>query len=39
MIKEPIPNRKALMEIGASGPIAGFVVAVPVLLIGLLNSQ
>ncbi len=39
MIKEPIPNRKALMEIGASGPIAGFVVAVPVLLIGLLNSD
>jgi membrane-associated protease RseP (regulator of RpoE activity) len=39
MIKEPIPNRKALMEIGASGPIAGFIVAVPVLWIGLMNSQ
>jgi membrane-associated protease RseP (regulator of RpoE activity) len=39
MIKEPIPNRKALMEIGASGPIAGFIVAVPVLVIGLINSQ
>ncbi len=39
MIKEPIPNRKALMEIGASGPIAGFIVAVPVLWVGLLNSQ
>ena len=39
MMKEPIPNRKALMEIGASGPIAGFVVAVPVLVVGLLNSQ
>jgi membrane-associated protease RseP (regulator of RpoE activity) len=39
MIKEPTPNRKALMEIGASGPIAGFIVAVPVLLIGLLNSH
>lgn len=39
IIKEPFPNRKALMEIGASGPIAGFVVAVPVLAIGLLNSQ
>ena len=39
MMKEPIPNRKALMEIGASGPIAGFVVAVPVLGIGLMNSQ
>ena len=39
MIKEPIPNRKALMEIGASGPIAGFIVAVPILIVGLLNSQ
>lgn len=39
MIKEPIPNRKALMEIGASGPIAGFIVAIPILVIGLLNSQ
>ena len=39
IIKEPIPNRRALMEIGASGPIAGFVVAVPVLVIGLLNSD
>jgi membrane-associated protease RseP (regulator of RpoE activity) len=39
IIKEPMPNRKALMEIGASGPIAGFVVAVPVLLVGLLNSE
>ena len=39
MIKEPIPNRKALMEIGASGPIAGFIVAFPVLWVGLMNSQ
>ena len=39
MIKEPIPNRKALIEIGASGPIAGFIVAIPVLAIGLMNSQ
>ncbi len=39
MIKEPISNRKALMEIGASGPIAGFIVAIPVLWVGLMNSQ
>ena len=39
MMKEPIPNRKALMEIGASGPIAGFVVALPVLFVGLMNSE
>ncbi len=34
-IKEPIPDRRALMEIGAWGPIAGFVAAVPVLVVGL----
>tara|TARA_B100000029_G_scaffold287389_1_gene281112 strand:+ start:5339 stop:6400 length:1062 start_codon:yes stop_codon:yes gene_type:complete len=34
-IKSPIPHRKALLEIGASGPIAGFIVAVPILFIGL----
>lgn len=33
-IREPMPNRKALFDIGASGPIAGFLVAVPVLIIG-----
>lgn len=38
-IKEPIPNRKALMEIGASGPLAGFVVAIPVLVIGVALSE
>jgi len=39
IIKEPIPNRKALMEIGASGPIAGFLMTFPVLIYGLLNSD
>ncbi len=34
-IRSPVPNRNALMDIGAAGPIAGAVVAVPVLLIGL----
>ena len=34
-IKQKIPNRKVLMEIGALGPIAGFVVALPALIIGL----
>ncbi len=33
-MREPMPNRKALFDIGASGPIAGFIVAIPVLLIG-----
>jgi len=30
-----IRSRNALMEVGAAGPIAGMVVAVPVLLVGL----
>ena len=38
-IKDPIPNRRVLMEIGAAGPIAGFVVAVPTLIIGLFLSD
>ena len=38
-IKEPIPNKRALMEIGASGPLAGFVAAVVVMIIGLSLSS
>ena len=39
VIKDPIPNRRVLMEIGVAGPIAGFIVAVPTLIIGLLFSE
>ena len=38
-IKELIPNRRILMEIGAAGPIAGFIVAVPTLILGLFLSE
>ncbi len=38
-LKEPPRNRKALLDIGLSGPIAGFVVAVPVLIVGLMLSE
>ncbi|MGE5663352.1 MAG: site-2 protease family protein [Deltaproteobacteria bacterium] len=34
-IKSPVPHRNALMDIGAAGPIAGAVVAIPILLVGL----
>jgi len=34
-IKSPVPHRNALMDIGAAGPIAGAVVAVPILIVGL----
>ncbi|MDI3542305.1 MAG: hypothetical protein PWQ62_1219 [Candidatus Methanomethylophilaceae archaeon] len=33
-IREPIPNRKALLDIGLAGPLGGFLVAVPMLFIG-----
>jgi membrane-associated protease RseP (regulator of RpoE activity) len=38
-IKSPIRSRKALFDIGVAGPIAGFVVAVPLLLLGLSMSK
>jgi membrane-associated protease RseP (regulator of RpoE activity) len=34
-IKSPVPDRNALLDIGAAGPIAGALIAVPILLIGL----
>jgi membrane-associated protease RseP (regulator of RpoE activity) len=37
-IREAFPNRTALFDVGVAGPIAGFVVLVPVLLIGLQMS-
>jgi len=38
-IREPIPSKKMLFDIGIAGPIAGFVVAVPALFIGLSMSH
>ena len=35
-MRDPIPNRKALVDIGVSGPLYGLVVAIPVTIIGLL---
>ncbi len=39
MFREPVPNRRVLFDISAAGPLAGFVVAVPVLLLGLATSN
>jgi membrane-associated protease RseP (regulator of RpoE activity) len=38
-IKSPIPSRRALFDIGVAGPLAGFVVAVPVAILGVLLSH
>ncbi|MBD2461614.1 site-2 protease family protein [Oscillatoria sp. FACHB-1407] len=37
-MRSPVPNRKALFDIGIAGPLAGFFIAVPVLLWGLAHS-
>lgn len=37
--REPIPNRKALLDIGISGPLCGFLVAIPVSLVGFFLMQ
>jgi membrane-associated protease RseP (regulator of RpoE activity) len=34
-----IPSRRAALDIGAAGPLAGFAVAVPLLLWGLAHSE
>jgi membrane-associated protease RseP (regulator of RpoE activity) len=33
-IKSPIPTRRALVDIGLAGPLAGFVAAIPIAVIG-----
>jgi hypothetical protein len=37
-LREPIPDRKALLDIGASGPLVGFAAAIPVTILGLYLS-
>jgi membrane-associated protease RseP (regulator of RpoE activity) len=38
-IREPIPQKRILFDIGIAGPIAGFLVAVPALFIGIAMSN
>jgi membrane-associated protease RseP (regulator of RpoE activity) len=38
-IREPIPSKRMLFDIGIAGPIAGFLVAVPTLIAGLAMSH
>jgi membrane-associated protease RseP (regulator of RpoE activity) len=37
-IKSPMRDRRTLLDIGAAGPLAGLIVALPVLLVGLALS-
>lgn len=38
-IRSPIANRRDLFDIGIAGPIAGFLVAIPVMMFALLASK
>ncbi|MEP0870607.1 site-2 protease family protein [Trichocoleus desertorum AS-A10] len=37
-IRSPIPNRKALFDLGISGPMTGLIITLPILLWGLMHS-
>ena len=39
VMKSRIPNRRALLDIGVAGPIAGFVVALVAITVGMWQSQ
>lgn len=36
--REPLEDRKTLLQVGIAGPLAGLVVAIPLLFLGLANS-
>jgi len=38
-IRGRIPHRKALFDVAAAGPIAGFVIAFPVMIVGILTAE
>jgi hypothetical protein len=38
-IRSPIRSRSDLFDVGVAGPIAGFIVAIPLLFLGLMLSQ
>ncbi len=38
MLKSPPTNRRVLLDIGIAGPLAGFLVAIPILIYGLMTS-
>ena len=37
--RDPIPDKKALFDIGLAGPLAGFIVAIPITAIGIITAE
>lgn len=38
-LREPIPNKKVLLEIGVAGPLAGLALAIPIGILGLILTN
>jgi membrane-associated protease RseP (regulator of RpoE activity) len=38
-LQQPLRNRKALLDVGAAGPLTGLIFAVPILFIGLAGAR
>jgi len=38
-LREPMRNRKVLLDVGAAGPLTGLIFAIPILFIGLATSR
>ncbi|UCE81211.1 MAG: site-2 protease family protein [Methanobacteriota archaeon] len=38
-LRDPIPSRKSLLEIGVAGPLAGLILAVPIAIAGLMLTN
>lgn len=38
-MKSPVPDKRTLLDIGVAGPLSGFAVALPALIVGLALSQ
>jgi Zn-dependent protease len=38
-MKSPVESRKALFDVGVAGPLAGLAVAVPLMVLGLMQSE
>lgn len=39
LMRSPIRTNRALFDVGASGPLVGFIVAVPALIFGILHAK